>query len=81
MDAGREERCGVGRMARVPAGLGSNLRAMGVDPSLIAAILRHSDITTTLELYAQVQDNEAREAMQKLEARFNASNLVLNQGT
>ncbi len=60
-------------------GLGSNLRAMGVDPSLIASILRHSDVTTTLELYTQVQDNEARAAMEKLEARFNASNLSLNQ--
>ena len=60
-------------------GLGSNLRAMGVDPSLVAAILRHSDITTTLELYAVPQDTETREAMEKLEAKFNASNLTLNQ--
>jgi integrase len=60
-------------------GLGSNLRALGTDPSLIAAILRHSDITTTLELYTAAQDNETRGAMEKLEAKFNTASLTLNQ--
>jgi integrase len=51
-------------------GLASNLLAMGVHSKLIQPILRHSDIQTTLELYAMVPDNETREALQKLEAKF-----------
>jgi len=51
-------------------GLASNLLGMGVHPKLIQAILRPSDIQTTLELYAMVPDNETREALQKLEAKF-----------
>jgi integrase len=43
---------------------------MGVHPKLIQAILRHSDIQTTLELYIMVPDNETREALQKVEAKF-----------
>jgi integrase len=59
-------------------GLASNLLGMGANPKLIQAILRHSDITTTLELYAMVPDNEAREAMEKLEAKFSAGFAVGN---
>jgi len=57
-------------------GLASNLLGMGVNPKLIQSILRHSDITTTLELYAMVPDNETREALEKLEARFSATGLI-----
>ena len=53
-------------------GLASNLLGMGVNPKLIQAILRHSDIQTTLELYTLVPDNETREALRKLEAKFSA---------
>jgi hypothetical protein len=45
---------------------------MGVNPKLIQAILRHSDIQTTLALYIQVPDNETRAAMEKLEQKFSA---------
>jgi integrase len=58
-------------------GLASNLLSMGVNPKLIQAILRHSDITTTLELYTMVQDNESREALEKLEAKFGATGLII----
>jgi integrase len=51
-------------------GLTSNLYGMGVNPKLIAAILRHADIGTTLEYYVQTPDNETRDALQKLETKF-----------
>jgi integrase len=47
--------------------LASNLYSCGVSPKVIQAILRHSDIGTTLEYYVGVPDNEAREALQKIE--------------
>jgi integrase len=53
-------------------GLASNLLGMGVNPKLIQAILRHSDIATTLELYTMIPNNETREALQRLEAKFSA---------
>ncbi len=58
-------------------GLASNLLGMGVHPRLIAAILRHSDMTTTLELYTQIPDNETREALVKLESKFNANDVQM----
>jgi integrase len=51
-------------------GLASNLFSLGVNPKVIAGILRHSDISTTLEFYIKTPDSEAREAMDKLEARI-----------
>lgn len=47
--------------------LASNLYSCGVSPKVIQAILRHSDIGTTLDYYVQTPDNEAREALQKIE--------------
>ncbi len=32
------------------------------------AILRHSDISTTLDIYTQVPDTDARNALRKIEA-------------
>jgi site-specific recombinase XerD len=46
--------------------LASNLYAMGVKPKVIQAILRHSDIATTLEFYVETSDAESREALDKL---------------
>ena len=47
--------------------LASNLYSCGVSPKIIQAIMRHSDIGTTLAYYVGVPDNEAREALQKIE--------------
>lgn len=47
--------------------LASNLYSLGISPKVIAAILRHSDISMTLAYYVSTPDNEAREAMQKIE--------------
>lgn len=51
-------------------GLASNLYSLGVAPKVIAAILRHGDIGTTLEFYVQSPPEESREALQKIEDAF-----------
>jgi len=48
-------------------GLASNLYSLGVQPKVIQAILRHSDIGTTLSYYVQTADDESRAALQKIE--------------
>ncbi len=47
--------------------LASNLYSCGVSPKVTQAILRHSDIGTTLDFYVQTPDKESREALQKIE--------------
>jgi integrase len=47
--------------------LASNLYSCGVPPKIIQAILRHSDIGTTLQYYVQTPDDEARAALQRIE--------------
>ncbi|MGH7748043.1 MAG: tyrosine-type recombinase/integrase, partial [Candidatus Dormibacteria bacterium] len=47
--------------------LASNLYSIGVPPKVIQAILRHSDIGTTLGYYVQTPDSETREALRKIE--------------
>ena len=61
--------------------LASNLFGMGVNPKVIAAILRHGDLSSTLQFYIQTPDSELRLATEKLENRYNtvSSGLVLNQ--
>jgi integrase len=51
--------------------LASNLYSCGVSPKIIQAILRHSDIGTTLAYYVGVPDDEARKALQKIEDQLN----------
>lgn len=46
--------------------LASNLYALGVKPKVIQAILRHSDIATTLDFYVETPEAESREALDKL---------------
>jgi integrase len=48
-------------------GLASNLYSLGVKPKVIQAILRHADIGTTLAYYVETPDEEAREAISKIE--------------
>jgi integrase/recombinase XerD len=47
--------------------LATNLYSCGVAPKVIQAILRHSDIGTTLAYYVSTPDAEAREALQKID--------------
>jgi len=51
-------------------GLASNLYSLGVTPKVIAAILRHSDIATTLEWYVKTPDAEMKEAMERVGKLF-----------
>jgi integrase len=53
-------------------GLATNLFSLGVNPKIVAAILRHSDVGTTLAWYIQTPDAESREAMRKVEAKYSA---------
>ncbi len=46
--------------------LASNLYALGVKPKVIQAILRHSDIATTLDFYVETSDAESRAALDML---------------
>jgi integrase len=47
--------------------LSSNLYDCGVHPKVIQAIMRHSDIGTTLDFYIKTPDAAARAAMDKIE--------------
>jgi integrase len=47
--------------------LATNLHSCGVDPKVAQAILRHSDMKTTLEFYTMIPDADARAALQKIE--------------
>jgi integrase len=46
--------------------LASNLYGLGVKPKVVRAILRHSDLATTMNYYVDAPDNEAAEAMARL---------------
>jgi integrase len=51
-------------------GLASNLFALGVNPKVIGALLRHQSIAVTLQHYIKTPDAEAVAAMGKLEKLF-----------
>jgi integrase len=51
--------------------LASNLFAAGVAPKIIQAILRHSDVTLTMQWYVTVPDADTRNALQKIEDQIN----------
>jgi integrase len=53
-------------------GLASNLFGLGVNPKVIQAILRHGDVSTTLQFYVQTPDSESRAALEKLEESIKA---------
>jgi integrase len=46
--------------------LAPNLYALGVKPKVIQAILRHSDLATTMGFYVETSEAESREALDKL---------------
>jgi integrase len=58
-------------------GLASNLYALGVPAKHVQAILRHSDVNTTLKYYVRTSSDDAIAAMDRLEQAFDtASTLV-----
>ncbi len=54
-------------------GLGTNLNALGADPKTIQAILRHSELSTTMNIYVQPVAKESIAAMRRLETAFKKS--------
>jgi integrase len=46
--------------------LASNLYSLGVKPKVIQAILRHSDLATTMGFYVETSEVESRDALDKL---------------
>jgi integrase len=46
--------------------LASNLYTLGVKPKVIQAVLRHSDLATTMSFYVETSEAESREALDKL---------------
>ena len=50
-------------------GLASNLNRLGVDDSVIQAILRHSDVSVTQRCYIKTVPPDAVAAMRQLSAR------------
>jgi integrase len=55
-------------------GLASNLFGLGINPKVIAAILRHSDVSMTLQFYIKEAEGESRMALEKLEAKVKSMN-------
>lgn len=51
-------------------GVGTNLNALGTAPKTMQAILRHSQLSTTMDIYVQPVAKESQAAMKKLEAAF-----------
>ena len=51
-------------------GLATNLIALGVEPKTVQAILRHSNVLTTLNLYAKSIPEQSVHAMRNLEELF-----------
>lgn len=54
-------------------GLGTNLNALGADPKTIQAILRHSQLSTTMEIYVQPVAKQSHAAMKKFERAFKSA--------
>jgi integrase len=51
-------------------GVATNLQALGIDPKITQAILRHSDISTTQALYIKTVSADAQKAMRRLEKAY-----------
>jgi integrase len=61
-------------------GLATNLFDLGIHPKLIAGILRHSDVATTMKYYIQDRGVETRDALARFESiiRNRPSGLLVN---
>jgi hypothetical protein len=49
-------------------GLATNLHRLGVSDKVIQQILRHANVTTTINIYVKMVTRDAEEAMKKLES-------------
>jgi hypothetical protein len=50
-------------------GLATNLHRLGVSDKVIQQILRHANVTTTINIYVKMVTQDAEEAMKKLEKK------------
>ena len=50
-------------------GLATNLHRLGVSDKVIQQILRHANVTTTINIYVKMVTQDAEEAMRKLESK------------
>ena len=50
-------------------GLATNLHRLGVSDKVIQQILRHANVTTTINIYVKMVSRDAEEAMKKLETK------------
>jgi len=60
----------VVQVARVPAGLASNVYTMGAQDKVVQIILRHSKPHVTRERYINVFDRTEPEAVEKVQTRI-----------
>ena len=54
-------------------GLATNLNALGVDPKTMQQLLRHANVTITLDIYTHALSEKAVEAMEKFSAKVEAA--------
>ena len=59
---------------------GSLLAALDVHPRVAMAILRHSKIALTMEIYTQVPDKVTREALKRLSDHLDQAHEVMPDG-
>jgi hypothetical protein len=50
-------------------GLATNLHRLGVSDKVIQQILRHANVTTTINIYVKMVSQDAEEAMKRLESK------------
>jgi integrase len=62
-------------------GLGTNLYRLGTPDKTIQAILRHSNVSTTLSFYVKPVAEDSQTAMQKLEKAFNNARKVARRAS
>jgi hypothetical protein len=62
-------------------GLGTNLYRIGAPDKTIQAILRHSNVSTTLSFYVKPVAEDAQAAMQKLEKAVKVARKVARKAS
>jgi Phage integrase family len=60
-------------------GLATNLHRLGVSDKVIQQILRHTNVTTTINIYVKMVTQDAEEAMKKLETKCVAVGTQVSQ--
>ena len=64
----------MARMARLRRGLATNLHALGIDDKTIQAILRHSNVGLTMNVYVKSVNESQVSAMDALSEKLGICN-------